>query len=218
MNRSNHIAVVVFCVLVMAAAAGAQMGLRQTPIPRGVFHPVVGEGAVYETQDTTGTKRNIEFDIVGKESVNGKDGYWLEWTISGTQMGDVIMKTQMVPDAGNIMAGQTIIQMGNNPPMAMPAQMSQMQNKPQPTDIRTMAEDVGSESLTTPAGTFACEHFKMKDGSGEAWISEKVSPFGLVKSQGKDSTLVLVKVVTGATDKITGTPQPFNPMTMMGRR
>lgn len=217
MNRSKHIAVAIFCVFMMASAAGAQMGLRQTPIPRGVFHPVVGEGAVYETQDSSGVKRNIEFDIVGKDSVDGKDAYWLEWTISGTQMGDVIMKTQMVLDAGNTMAGRTIIQMGGGPPMEMPAQMSQAQNRTQPADIRSSADDLGSESVTTPAGTFSCEHFKMKDGSGEAWISEKVSPFGLVKSQGNDSTLVLVKAVTGATDKITGTPQPFNPM-MMGRR
>jgi hypothetical protein len=49
-------------------------------------------------------------------------------------------------------------------------------------------------------------------------VSEKVSPFGVVKSQGKDTTMVLTKVVTDATDKITGTPQPFNPMMMMGRR
>lgn len=34
--------------------------------------------------------------------------------------------------------------------------------------------------------------------------------------QGKDSTMVLTKVVTDAKDRITGTPVPFNPMGMMG--
>lgn len=219
MIRSKHMVAVVFLVFATAAAASAQMGLRQTPIPRGVFHPVVGEGAVYSDQDSSGTVRNIEFDIVGKDSVDGKDAYWLEWTISGTQMGDVIMKTQMVLDGDNTLGGPTIVQMGNNPPMEMPAAMMGRGNaQPQPTDIRTKADDLGTESITTPAGTFSCEHFKMKDGSGDAWLSEKVSPFGLVKSQGKDSTLVLIKVVTGVTDKITGTPQPFNPAAMMGRR
>jgi len=219
MNRSKHMMVVVFLFFATAVAASAQMGLRQTPIPRGVFRPVVGEGAVYSVQDSTGTVRNIEFDIVGKDSVDGKDAYWMEWTVSGTPMGDIIMKTQMVLDAGNTLGGRTILQMGNNPPMEMPAGMMGRGNtQPQPADIRTTADDLGSESITTPAGTFVCEHFKMKDGSGEAWLSEKVTPFGLVKSQGKDSTLILIKVVTGATDKITGTPQPFNPAAMMGRR
>ena len=29
----------------------------------------------------------LEFAIVGKETVNGKDGYWMEWTTSGAGMG-----------------------------------------------------------------------------------------------------------------------------------
>jgi hypothetical protein len=51
----------------------------------------------------------------------------------------------------------------------------------------------------------------MKDGSGDTWVSEKVSPYGVVRHQGKNTTMVLTKVVTDAKDKITGTPQPFNP-------
>jgi hypothetical protein len=43
-----------------------------------------------------------------------------------------------------------------------------------------------------------------------------VSPIGLVKDQSKDKTrtTVLLKTYTDAKDKITGTPQPFNPMMM----
>jgi hypothetical protein len=83
------------------------------------------------------------------------------------------------------------------------------------TDIRNSAEDVGSESITVPAGTFSCEHYRAKDGSGDTWVSPKVSPLGVVKHQGKDSTMVLTKVIADAKDKIVGTPQPFNPMMMM---
>jgi hypothetical protein len=43
-------------------------------------------------------------------------------------------------------------------------------------------------------------------------VAPKAGPYGLVKFQGKDSTMVLTKVITDAKDKITGTPQPFNPM------
>ena len=96
--------------------------------------------------------------------------------------------------------------------MEMPAQMSKMNGQKQPADIRDRAEDLGSESVTTPAGTFTAEHYKMKDGSGDAWVAPKAGPYGLVKFQGKDTSMVLTKVITDAKDKITGTPQPFNPM------
>ena len=46
-------------------------------------------------------------------------------------------------------------------------------------------------------------------------MSEKVSPYGVIKGQGKDFSMVLTKVVTDAKDKITGTPVPFNPRLMM---
>jgi hypothetical protein len=215
MNRPKHIIFVISLVFAMAAAAGAQMAMRQTPLPRGIFRPVVGEGAVYETTNLSGPKNTIEFDVVGKDSVDGKDAYWLEFTIAGTQMGDVLSKILMVVDAGVTYNARTIVQMGNNPPMEMPAAMASKAQTP--VEIKDKADDLGIESVTVPAGTFSCEHYKMKDGTGEAWVSDKVTPFGLVKSQGKDSSMVLLKTVTGVTDKITGTPVPFNPMMFMGR-
>jgi hypothetical protein len=87
-----------------------------------------------------------------------------------------------------------------------------------PSDIRDKAERVGTESITVPAGTFSCEHYRMKDGSSEAWVSDKVAPWGLVKTQGKDSSMVLTKVITDAKDHITGTPKKFDPMQMMRDR
>ena len=99
----------------------------------------------------------------------------------------------------------------------MPAQMLQMHGQKRSADVRNEAEDVGSESVTTPAGTFTTEHYKMKDGSGDVWVAEKAGPYGLVKYQGKDVTMLLTKVITDGKDKITGTPQPFNPM-MFGQQ
>jgi hypothetical protein len=107
-----------------------------------------------------------------------------------------------------------IMQMGNRPPMEMPTSMMKSSAQKQSADIRERAEDVGSESITTPAGTFTAEHYKMKDGSGDAWVAPKAGPYGLVKFQGKDTTMVLTKVITDAKDKITGTPVPFNPMSL----
>jgi hypothetical protein len=215
MKSVKHLPFAAACVVLLATAASAQMGMgMRSPMPRGLFNPVVGSGAAYETTSADGRKTNIEFALVGKEFVNGKDGYWMEWTMNLVG-GDMIMKVLMVPGDTTAIA-RSIMQMPGRPPMEMPQQMTSRMNNPNvQSDIKTVAEDVGSESVTVPAGTFTCEHYRMKDGSGDTWLSSKVAPLGVVKHQGKDSTMVLTKVISDAKDKITGVPEPFNPMQMI---
>jgi hypothetical protein len=210
--KQTVIAAVVF---LMALPVGAQMGFGPPKIPSGIFNPAVGEGAVYEVQVNGEPKRTMEFAIVGKETVNGKEGYWLEVTMSGTPTGDVVVKTLSVVSDGNLVTSKTIMQLPGRPPMEMPSQIQAGNGRVNLADIRNKAENVGTESVTTPAGTFTCHHYRAKDGTDDAWVTESVRPFGLVKDQDKDSTTVLVKTLTGVKDKITGTPQPFNPMMMM---
>jgi hypothetical protein len=207
-----------------AAIASAQTGpgmMQQGPQPRGLFNPIVGSGAQYEVQkggNDGGEKKTVmEIDVVGKESINGKDGYWLE-TTAATPMGEVTMKMLTVSDGANATVAKMIMQMPGRPPMEMPAQMGRMAEPKQSVDIRNKADDLGTEAVTTPAGTFTAHHYRMKDKDdpGDFWLSEQVSPYGLIKGQGKDFTIVLIKSVTDAKDKITGTPVPFNPM-MLGR-
>jgi hypothetical protein len=203
-------------VFVLAAMlpgfAGAQMGMHAGPAMRGIFNPVVGSGGQYEMMSEKGTKTVMEIAVVGKESVDGKEGYWFEMTMANTAMGQMTSKTLTVLDGQDTVVSRMIVQMGNRPPMEMPTQMYKTNAQKQPADIRDRAEDVGSESVTTPAGTFVTEHYKMKDGSGDAWVAPKAGPYGLVKFQGKDTSMVLTKVIADAKDQITGTPQPFNPM------
>jgi hypothetical protein len=217
MNRLSRIAASAIFLLFVSYSVNAQMGRPNFPDFHGVWNPVVGAGADYEIH-SKGEKNSLEIFIAGKENVGGKDAYWLEMAMNNAKMGgDFVIKNLMVIDAGNTQSTKTIMQMPGRPPMEMPAGMSRSAKTPQPTDVRTQSEDVGSESVTTSAGTFQCEHYRMKDGSGDAWVSTKVAPWGLVKYQGKDTTMVVTKVITDAQDKITGTPQPFNPM-MMGQR
>lgn len=216
MKKLMLTAVGVFVVLGVAVTARAQFGMRQPTLPRGFFNPVVGGSAVYETTSTQdGQKRDIEFAIVGKESVEGKTGYWLEYGISEKQSGEIIVKALTVVDGTTATVSRVIMQMPGAPPMEMPSQMSRSSV---PANIAAQAEEVGTESVTTPAGTFSCKHYRMKDGSGDTWVSEKVSPFGVVKNVGKDSTMILVKTTSDAKDRITGTPQPFNPAALMQQR
>jgi hypothetical protein len=216
MNEIPKIAGMSLLLLAGAACASAQMMRGGPPQISGVWNPVVGQGAVYQSTNEAGKKTEIEITVVGKESVNGKDGYWLEMAMSGPDMGgQVVMKFLFILDGQETRSLKTIMQMPGHPPMEVPAQMTQRQHSNQSSDIRTDSQDLGSESITVPAGSFTCEHYRAKDGS-DSWLGKDVPPWGLVKHQGKDSTLVLVKVITGAKDKIVGTPQPFNPM-MMGQ-
>ena len=214
MNRTTRFGVTAAVCLLLPMVASAQMfGRSQAPSWRGVWNPVVGAGGTYEVTKKDGTKTTMEMAIIGKESVDGKDGYWFEVTIPGTEVGTMIMKSLTVRNDQDMTSTRMIMQMGDRPPMEMPSRVTQNREK-QPADIRQLAEVVGPESVTTPAGTFATTHYKMKDGSGDVWVADKAGPFGMVKFIGKDNSMVLVKVESDAKDKITGTPVPFNPMAM----
>lgn len=216
MTKSSHVSILVLLVLFAAGAASAQMGMRGPTQLRGVWNPVVGSGAAYEMQNANGMKSAMEFAIVGKDSVGGKDAAWMEMTMSNPRMGgDMVIKELVQFDASQMQTSKVIMQFPGRPPMEMPDSMTQARKPTQFTDLRSNTDDVGSESVTTPAGTFTCEHYRMKDGSGDAWVSDKVTPFGLVKYQGKTDSMVLTKLVTDAKDKIVGTPVPFDPMKMM---
>jgi hypothetical protein len=212
---------VTFAMVCAGGVASAQMGMRGgPPAMSGLWHIVVGSGSLYEMQREDGTKHTMEFDVIGKESAGGKDAVWLEMVMNNgadVNRPTMVFKELVTFDTSTMQMEllKVIMQRPGAPPMDMSAMMTGAREPIKFTDVQSSYQDVGSESVTTPAGTFSCERYKAKDGSGEAWVSDKVVPFGLVKSQGKTSTMTLVKMVTDAKDKITGTPQPFDPMKMI---
>lgn len=208
-------------VAALAVSVSAQFGPRmRPPSVRGVWSPVVGSGAVYQIEGR-GRKMDMEIAVVGTETVNGKPGHWLETTISG-EMGQMVSKNLMVLNNDSLEVSRMIMQMGDDEPMEMPANMRAMmgggERKPDASDIRKEGELVGTESVNVPAGTFTCQHYKADDGATDLWIAENVAPYGLVKMTSKDGTMVLKKVVTNAKTKIRGTPKKFDPEEMMRQR
>lgn len=209
-------------MLAAAATASAQLGMMgaSSLAMRGTWSPVVGAGAEYQiqiTSPTTGAPRTLDTSIaiVGEEDVNGETGYWLEGggpdPLSG---GSLYVKALIVSDGVNTKAVRGIMQMPGHPPMELPT--PPLANRPsQPADIRKQAQDMGSESVTVPAGTFTCEHYHAVAGDdvADVWISSKVSPSGMVKMTGKrggkDISVTLEKTLTDVHDMITGTPVPF---------
>ena len=201
----------------IASRADAQMGqmganLFQKPAIAKFVNPVVGKGAEYESRNAnTKTPRTIELGIVGKESVDGKDGFWMEIVTTGKENQAIIAKGLITKD--DVQFRRTIMQLPGKPAMEMPFAPSSGHG--QANDAMNDWHSIGTETITVPAGTFACEHYKNdKDGS-ELWASDKVTPFGLVKQTGKDSSMVLVKLLDDYHDKITGPVSKFDMQQMM---
>jgi hypothetical protein len=214
--------VVLLTVLAMALPLGAQMGMgpRMSDMS-GIWHPVVGSGGAYEMTDRNGMKTQMEMTIVGKEDVSGKPGFWMEMAITNPRAsGQMFMKYLVAPGDNGMTSTRMIMQMPGQDPMEMDMNMMNRAGRgpapsATPSNIRSKADLVGTESVTVPAGTFTCEHYRTKDGASDVWVSDKVAPWGLVKMQGKDNSMVLMRVITDAKDHITGTPRKFDPMQMM---
>ncbi len=202
----------VLAALALAAitpALTAQRGMFQAPELQGMWNPVAGSGGTYQTQTKSGEKSQMDIFLLGKDTVGGKNAYWMEIAMPNPKAPDssIIIKSLYSFDGTSLETSKVIIQLGGRPPMEMPMQGSSMR-KITP-DVRGKGTNVGAESVTTPAGTFACEHWRSEDGN-DVWLSSQVPPYGLVKSSSKDgASLELIKVITGAKDKIVGTPQPI---------
>ena len=212
-------------ILVSAGIASAQMGGMMggggASAMRGIWNPTVGAGAEYQMisanprgggQET----HDMTIAVVGKEDYNGAPGYWLEITTKDPRSGGPLyMKMLMVISNGTMQPAKMIMQMPGQQPMEMPMQMMAAHAQPQPTDVSKQGKDMGSETVTVPAGTFSCEHYQTSEGD-DVWVSAKVSPWGLVKMTGKNVSMTLEQVVTDAKDMITGTPMQMPGMGGMG--
>ena len=203
-------------IFLTASTAPAQFGGRP-PSFGGVFAPSVGEGAAYEvTTNKDNKKMQMEMAITGKEEYEGKTGYWMETTMLGTPQGPVTTKMLIALNGDQTTTTRMVMRMGADV-VEMDMNMPMMKNRQttSPADVRHSGERVGTETITVPAGTFACEHWRAKDGTSEYWISEKVKPMGLVKTVSKDSSMVLLRQITDAKTKLPPPYKKFDPMEMM---
>ncbi len=209
-----HVILVAACLcFVVGTAARAQMGMNffKKPALADFFKPVVGSGAVYETLDSDGSsnKTPMEMTIVGREMVGMKEAYWLEVSIHEKSMsGPIYSKVLISKD--DFQTHRIIFQLPGAPAMEMPQNNSARDGEKIGKDLDKWSQ-VGTETVTVPAGTFVCQHWKKNDGKNEIWVSDKVSPFGMVKEIGSGSSQILVKVITDAKDHITGPVTPFDP-------
>jgi len=203
-------------VLGFASSAWAQMGmdLFKKPSITKVFHPVVGKGAQYETtsKGTESRVTTMEMGIVGKETVEGKDGYWMQFVSSDAKGQSAVGKALFTVD--DFQFHRMIVQPPGQGAIEMPMNVSGRTREKIDEQMKDW-HSVGTETITVPAGTFSCDHWKNDKDGAEVWTSDKVTPYGLVKETGKNSTMVLVKVLDNVPDRITGPVKKFDIQEMM---
>lgn len=188
------------------------MGMRPPDIA-GVFNPSVGSGSSYELiKKDNGEKTVFDMSVVDKDP---SGGYWVEYGVQNPKLhGPMYMKELMTRKDDDVMIEHMIVQVPGQPPMDMSTMMSMkgMQSKNAKADFRNDAENLGTESITTPAGTFSCQHWRSKKDGTDVWLSDKVSPWKLVKMNDSTNTMTLVRTISDAKTHITETPVSMQEM------
>jgi hypothetical protein len=211
MKRLDVVLLAAVVCLCLSGSVAAQLGssLFSKPNIADIFKPVVGSGAAYE-QQSTDEKRpasQMEMTIVGKEMTPNGEGYWMEIGHEGKEgRGMMYSKVLVTKD---FQFTKVVFQQPGQPAMEMP--FGSEMGKSHMKEEMAKWHQIGSETISVPAGTFSCMHWKNDDGTDEVWTSDKVTPMAMVKQVGKNRSMVLTKIITGATDHITGPVTKFDP-------
>ncbi len=212
MKRMQIVLLAAAGCLCVTSSVSAQLGMNifKKPNIADIFKPVVGSGSLYEMQATDQQKppTQMEMTVVGKEMVDGQQGYWMEMGHQFGKPGQVMYTKMLVTN--DFQFKKIVFQQPGQPAMEMPFNPTE-QTKNHMTEEIEKWHQVGTESITVPAGTFSCAHWKKDGGVGDVWVSDKVTPMGMVKSINQGQTMLLLKVIAGATEHITGPVTKFDP-------
>jgi len=217
MKRSWYVfALLAALALATARPAQAQIGmdLFKRPAITKAFHPVVGKGAVYIDAGRDGKNtRTIEIAVIGKDSFEGQEGYWMQFVSTDDQGKTIVGKSLITP--ADYQMHRMIFQQQGQPAMELPASMNPARKQQMEENFNDW-HSAGTETVTVPAGTFSCDHWRNDKTHAESWTSDKVTPLGMVKSvKANGETELLSKLVDNAADRITGPVKQFDMQQMM---
>ena len=218
--NSQRLATFILAIFLPISASSQEPGTNLGAM-RTFWKPVVGAGAAYSFEQKDMGKIEMEIAVVGTETVAGKTGYWIEQTMKDPRYGEGRSKILFVGDRNTLQIKRMITQGPDGKPAEVPTDVFEGSAREEQEEFDLL----GTETITTPAGTFTCQHYrtKKKTNSTDAedaggiqdvkhfWLSEKVTPFGMVKMTSKDSTQILQRLITNAKSRITETPQKLGP-------
>jgi hypothetical protein len=219
MSSFKRTGILLVLALVVAASAWAQWGGKgkggtQAPTP-SVVNAVVGSGAEYQ-MSVGGKESDVAYAIVGKEDVNGNAAIWFEMRVQSAEMGgEVVTKMLTVTSGPEQGLKRMITQMPGQAPQEMPGFLMKMTKQNQPSSGKPdYGELVGTETVTVPAGTFLCQHYRKQQTSGQVdcWVAPEVASVGWVKMTSPNTTLLLKKILSNESSHIKGEPQKMPAM------
>ena len=188
MTRGGRL--LVLCTLLAAAGAGWPHQTRAADSLAGLAKEQ-GNGSRFTLQSQGST-----FDMnVGLVKVDPAASRTVIEVFAAAQLADPLWQQFVIGLKGDRPVVESgYIQVGNKAPMVLPKQhlsgvggldvglfmLSEAElRKGKTGDLKL----VGSETLTTPAGTVACSHYRLDKGGQkiDAWISDEARPIGLVR-------------------------------------
>jgi hypothetical protein len=208
--------VAVCCLLTMVATrtpAQVDLNFFRTSHIAKYLNPVVGKGAEYTSSDKDSPAdktRTMTMGVVGKESFQGKEAFWME--VVSTD-GNHPMLFKMLITRDDFEFHKTVMQMPGQPAMEMPINPNTAREEKMEEKFKEW-RSVGTEPVTVPAGTFVCDHLHNDKTNGDIWVSDKITPFGLVKNVDGKRVMVLTKLIPDFQEKITGPVRQFDPQSL----
>ena len=192
-----------FVLTALAVAASPLTAQGRACAARGAKLPATGSWAEYNTSEGT-----MRMAYLAKETA----GERIELSVTGRR-GAMVMQ-MVVPNYPYEMSDiqEMVMQQEGQPPMKMSAQMLGMMRSRMPNGSQVSEAscgrmiEVAKERITVPAGSFQTTHYRDSTGGTDVWVTASI-PFGMVKVVTGDRTVELLGSGTGATTKITGTPQ-----------
>jgi len=218
-GRTTFSRFAVTVLLLAAAFCSEAQAAKEPPKFFGFFSTTVGAWSEYTVNESdTGKKSTMRNSIVGKEG----DSFWYEVVITegGTRN---IIKMFLKGDPNNPENIQRLIMKnGDQPAQEMPREFVMMGRRMATTMFETRSgssvvnqpnlkvEEIGTEKVTVPAGTFAVTRNRVLDPAGKVLatfdINNDVLPFGAVRSETDKVKMELIAHGKDAVSLITEQP------------
>ncbi len=154
-----------------------------------LVNPQVGQWAWY---DVRGPKTNyaLRQAVVGEESVDGKQAFWVEFEVvpeSGYAAIYKMLLSGPASDSKNV--HKILLRQGPGKPQDIPIATG----KDDDTPSKSRRKKVGDESVETPNGPVETMHYTYGSGDKrvDIWVNEKVLPSGLVQLKNAEGQMLL---------------------------
>ena len=195
-------------LVAVAGAAHAQNACRED-----FTMPAAGSWAQYRMVNKKDTSE-MRFAILGREERAGKTYHWVEMAMTGKKKNQNAIIQVLAPgfpyEPGDVQ--EMVMKPGDQPAMKMSGAMLGMargamkQQGLSPAELCKRSTFVAEETVEVPAGRFTARKYRDEEHKADAWVVKK-TPFGWVKSEGRDYSMVLVSTGSGAKSSITETPR-----------